>query len=174
MNKKIKSVSIIIGAAVILFFATFLGSFLAFQSYEPRIKVLLEDYAEWDISQAVEGEEFLVYGSVAGINGDLLTLETKPPENPFVEWQKEITFSVTGDTEIVLGEWKKAHEIIEEQDGLLQEGFGSDQFQYSPLKETFASFNDLEIGRNILVALDMEEKDSEYLEAKKIIIGKTR
>jgi|GEM_PF-5804874 len=174
MGEKTKRISIIIGTAAVLFLAAFLGALLAFQSYEPQIKVLLEDRAEWDGSQAIEGAELIIYGTVAKLDGDLLTVETEPPENPFIEWQKELTVSVTENTEIVFGEWKTTHEIIEEQSRFFQENSDLSQFQYNFLKETVADFDDLEIGRNILMVPEMDDPDSEYLKAAKIIIGKPR
>ena len=174
MSNNTKRFLVILSIAFMLFVAVFLGALLAVNFYEPQIKVLLENRQGWDSSQIIGGGGLIVEGNIAGVEEDLLTIETKPPENPFIEWQKEMTFSITDDTEIVLGEWKDTHEIIEEQNRFFQENPEISQIQYNFLKETIAGIDDLEIGKYALIVPEMDDPDLEHLVADKIIIGKAR
>jgi len=154
MQEKNKFIGIIVGAGLVLFFAGFSGSFFAIKSFEPQVKIMLQRQESTKGLSGVTAEIFTLSGKLLEKRDNLIVIETEPPKDPFIEWQKEIEFAVNKNTVIVLGEW----------DGETQ-----------TLIETPIAFGQLELGRIVIVVpSDDVSWAGNTPEAEKIIVGKPR
>jgi len=172
--KNIKLIGILLGSALIIFLAGFLGSIFAIKSFEPQIKLFLQAKEDTDNGLTVINGILTVSGKITGINDNIITIETEPPEDPFGDWYKEIKVKVDKETVIVLGEWD-FQAIAEEQMKLLQGEKNSFQLSYGFLKQTPITFEEIEIGRIIIVVpAENISTSGQQIEAARIIVGKAR
>lgn len=162
MQEKIKIVGIIFGAALILFLAGFLGSILALKSFEPEVKLLVARQSIGaNILNIIDGVPTLS-GKVVKINGNVITIETEPPQDPFFKWQKEMEIVVDEDATITSGSWKSMAEAV------------SSNFSYASLKEAPMTIGEIELGRIVIVVPSGGSVASGRIETRKIIVGALR
>ncbi len=156
--EKTKAIFLFLFAAIIIFVAGSLGCYFAIKSFEPRVRLAVEEnYAGL---QPILGQDSLsvVQGKVAQVDGKVIKIEVAPPQDPFSVWYKEIEITVTPDTKITSGVWDASSAATE---GIF-------------LKESPIAFSQIEIGRMVVVVYDSNFSDFSHLTARRIIVGKTR